>query len=139
MDRLIDKPEHQATSDTANTTKSNKRRAAERTLPLAADVVRLPTHHVRDVRVGSSTCKEDSSVLAGNTRRPAHHGESHNRHNGVSHDNGPANAVFVGHPRCGVHAHTGESVCELVSGYALLILAGYTHMVAPQGTAQLQR
>jgi hypothetical protein len=104
-------PEHQTPSNASDTTKRNQRRTAERTLPLAADVVGLPAHHVWDVRVGARASEEDSCVLRGDARRPAHHGKADDGDHGVGGDDWAADSVFVGYPCGGEHAETGKGVC----------------------------
>jgi hypothetical protein len=89
------KPEHQATSDTANPSESHERRATKCALPLPANVVRLPAHHVRDVRVRSGAREEDSGVLSRDPRRPSHHRQADDGDDSVSCDNGPADAILV--------------------------------------------
>ena len=68
---------------------------------------------MRDVGVGAGASEEDSGVLRGDTRRPAHHGEANYGHHGVGGDDRAADAVLVGYPCGGEHAETGESVCDV--------------------------
>jgi hypothetical protein len=111
----LDEPKHQTSSNTANTTKRNQRRTAEGALPLAADVVGLPAHHVRDVGVCTRASEENTCVLSRDARCPAHHGQADDGDDGVGSDDRTSDAVLIGHPRRGEHTNTGESVCKVAS------------------------
>lgn len=68
-------PEYQASSNAADATKSNKSRTAERTLPLASDVVALVRHALGNVGVCACASEEDTKVSNAEAVDPAHHGE----------------------------------------------------------------
>ena len=54
--------EHHRANDTTNATGANQRGRTQCTLPLSANVVRLPGKDARDVSVGRCRCKKDAKV-----------------------------------------------------------------------------
>src|ERR1700759_4378342 len=59
------RPEYQTSSNATNAAEANKRRTTESTFPLSTDVVCLVSHRSRNIRVCSSSGKENTKVAHG--------------------------------------------------------------------------
>jgi hypothetical protein len=54
--------EHSRSNDAANTTGADKSRRAESSLPLAPDIVGLPSEDTRHVGIARDGCEEDAEI-----------------------------------------------------------------------------
>lgn len=108
-------PENQTPSDTSDAPESHQRSATKSALPLATDVVRLPSHALRNVGVGTCTGEEDSGILGSYVSGPAHHGQADDRQDGVPNDHRSTDVVSIPDPCCAEHYNAGECVYGAVS------------------------
>lgn len=108
--QLVLLTEHQATSDTAESTESDKSGAAESSLPLTTDVVGLERHGSRDVAVGAGSDEEDTKVSNIGALGPAHNGKSDEAKQHVEENAGASDVVLVTDPSCREHDDTGKGV-----------------------------
>lgn len=74
--RSILSAEYSATDDATDTASADESGGAESTLPLAADVVRLPCQDGGDVGVGGGRGEENASVADADAAGEADHGET---------------------------------------------------------------
>ena len=61
--RRILGPKNQRTNNATQSTHRHKNSTTERTCPMTGDIIRLPGHHGRDVRVAARGNEEDTEVL----------------------------------------------------------------------------
>ncbi|KAL8809914.1 MAG: hypothetical protein Q9200_003015, partial [Gallowayella weberi] len=103
--------EDSTANDAAQGSCADERSAAERTFPLASDVVRLVRQHARDVGVGSSGGKEDAKVPSAIVAVcPAHDGETNDAKHGVECNTEAPLAVLVSEPSSQDHHNASENI-----------------------------
>lgn len=83
---LILGAEDSATDYATNTTSTDEGSRAESALPLATDVVGLPCEDSGDVRVGCSSCEEDTGVADSDVAGETDHRETDKCHDTVGND-----------------------------------------------------
>ena len=103
-------PENQAACNTADTAKTDKSSAAERTLPLSTDVVGLVSHGCRDVRVRARAGKEDTEVSDTGVLVETHQGETDEDKDHVEDDDRSTGMVLVANPAGEEHDDTGKNI-----------------------------
>ena len=108
--QLVLLSEHQTARNTTNTTESNQRSAAERTLPLTTEIIGLEGHGSGNVRVGASSDEENTKVAHGRARGPTHDRQTNQAQDHVEDDDGTANVVLVAYVASGEHDNTGKHV-----------------------------
>jgi hypothetical protein len=108
--QLVLLTEHQATSDTAETTETNESGAAESSLPLTTDVVGLERHGGGDVAIGACSDEEDTKVSDAGALGPAHDGKSDEAKQHVEENARTSDVVLVTDPSCREHDDTGKGV-----------------------------
>ena len=107
---LILRPENQAAGDTTDTTKPDKRRAAESSLPLTTNIVGLEGHDGGDVAVGAGGDEENAKVPNLGIRVESHDGETDEAEHHVEDDNGPTNVVLVASPASEKHNDRSKGI-----------------------------
>jgi hypothetical protein len=103
-------PENSSANDSTKPTGAHKSRGAQGTLPLTANIVRLPREHARHVGVGSSSSEEDAKVAHAYIAAEADHGKADQCQDAVSDDTGAAKAVVISCPSEADHDEGGEDV-----------------------------
>lgn len=108
--RRILRPINDSSNDSPNSSKGNNAGAAKGPLPLATDIVGLPSQHSGNGRVRSGSDEEDTKILHTRGRDPFQDTQTNDGLQRIINNNRAPNVPLVPCPSLRIHQKAGKEI-----------------------------